>query len=272
MALGIDDLFYLARQALDGNSGAAKVLMREEGLDAAGALKKAESMTKSPSLLDDAVDNVDLSYRGSHKAPDADYGAPLHDLTDIIPDDIYGAQGKRLYGIGDPAIDRETFDVLNAVRGMPDAEVDIYRAVPKGVKDINAGDWVTTSPSYAKMHGESALGGDYDVIKSKAPAKKLQSEGYPYEFGLLPALGALTVGLTGTDEAMADSALPVAVQAAGQIDMSNKPNIGRDAGTLIGLLDILAPLLTETVKPQLMGNADLTDEQRKRGYFKQGLL
>ena len=272
MALGVDDLLYLAKQAMDGNKGAATVLSRE-GLDATSAMKKAEHMISSgpKSLLDDVVD-ADLSYRGSHVAPDADYGAPLHDVTDMIPEDIYGPRGVQYYGIGGPTIDKEAFDVLRAARGKPDMEVPIYRAVPEGVKDINTGDWVTTSREYARQHGENALGGKYDILESTAPAKKLQTEGYPYEFGLLPALGALAVGLTPDDAMAMESGMPAAMQAAGQSDLSGEVNLGRDFGTVASLLDLIMPLVGETLKPQMMGDAELTDEQRKRGYFKQGLL
>jgi hypothetical protein len=189
------DLIYLARQALDGSEGAAKMLKRESGLDPSDALKAGQEMMAKGELVDDVAKAADdFSYRGSHIAPDADYGAPLHDLTGIIPEDVYGPQGINYYGIGNPKIDKEAFDVLRKARGNPDMEVPIYRAVPEGVKDINAGDWVTTSREYAKMHGESALDGKYDILEGTAPAKKLQTEGYPYEFGLLPALAAVGLG------------------------------------------------------------------------------
>ena len=189
------DLIYLARQALDGSEGAAKMLKRESGLDPSDALKAGQEMMAKGELVDDVTKAADdFSYRGSHIAPDAEYGAPLHDLTGIIPEDVYGPQGINYYGIGNPKIDKEAFDVLRKARGNPDMEVPIYRAVPEGVKDINTGDWVTTSREYAKMHGESALDGKYDILEGTAPAKKLQTEGYPYEFGLLPALAAVGLG------------------------------------------------------------------------------
>lgn len=270
--LGVDDLMYLAKQAMDGNKGAATVLGRE-GLDATSAMKKAEEMMSSqPKSLLDVPKEADLSYRGSHVAPDAEYGAPLYDVTDMIPEDIYGSKGIQYYGIGDPTIDKETFDVLRAARGKPDMEVPIFRAVPQGVKDINAGDWVTTSREYARRHGENALGGKYDILESTAPAKKLQTEGYPYEFGLLPALGGLAVGLTPEDAMAMGSGMPAAMQAAGQSDLSGQANLGRELGTALFGLDMLLPLVGEAFKPAMMGNAELTDEQRRRGYFRQGLL
>ena len=125
-------------------------------------------------------------YRGSHQPPDREYGASLDNLTDMIPEDVYSASGPRLYGLGDPAVDREAFASLNKARGNPRQEVAVYRAVPLDVDNINAGDWVTTSRRYAEMHGDNALGGDYKILEQKARAGDLQSEGYPYEFGFNP--------------------------------------------------------------------------------------
>ena len=123
-------------------------------------------------------------YRGTHTAPNAKrYGATLDDLTQILPDDVYSQEGKRLYGYGDRLIDSEWRIAALKTRGKPEAEIEIYRAVPKGVKEINDGDWVSTSKAYAKTHGESTLNGEYDIITKKVKAKTLSTEGYPYEYG-----------------------------------------------------------------------------------------
>lgn len=123
-------------------------------------------------------------YRGSHIAPNAEnYGAYLHDLTGIMPKNVYTAEGKRLYGLNDPVIDREWWTTAMKAKGNPDYEVEVYRAVPKGVKNINNGDWVTTSKKYAQDHGESALNGEYDLISKKVKAKTLSTAGDPQEYG-----------------------------------------------------------------------------------------
>jgi ribosomal protein S18 acetylase RimI-like enzyme len=127
---------------------------------------------------------LDTDYRGSHSAPNAEvYGATLDDLTKIMPANVYSPEGKQLYGLGDRLVDSEWRIAALKTRGKPDAEIEVYRAVPKGVKDINSGDWVTTSKTYASQHGERTLDGDYEIIKKKVKAKTLSSEGYPYEFG-----------------------------------------------------------------------------------------
>jgi len=125
-----------------------------------------------------------IEYRGSHTAPNAKtYGATLDSLQNIMPADVYSSKGMNLYGIGDRQIDSEWFRAAYLAKGNPDKLIEVYRAVPKGVKGINEGDWVTTSKTYAKNHGENTLDGDYEIITKKVKASTLSSEGYPYEFG-----------------------------------------------------------------------------------------
>lgn len=69
----------------------------------------------------------------------------------------------------------------------------------------------------------------------------------------------------GTD--VPDYALPMSVQAAGQSDLTGVANPGRDFGNVAAGVDMLLPLFMESIKPATMGNAELTEEQRKRGYY-----
>lgn len=125
-------------------------------------------------------------YRGTHKAPDGETGAPLHDLTNIYPDDIYGPNGARYYGHGDP-IDNFTISVIQAAKNKPSMPVKIYRAVPANVNKINFGDWVTINRQYAIMHGESWLHGKYRILSKTVPAKTLYTEGNSiHEWGYNP--------------------------------------------------------------------------------------
>jgi hypothetical protein len=133
-----------------------------------------------------------LSYRGSHSAPSPEFGAPLHDLTgggQMYPADVYSPKAVQYYGTGNPKADREAFALANKVRGNPDAEVTMYRAVPKdeSISNINAGDWVTLSKDYAKTHGESVLRGDYKILSQKVKAKDLWTNADSIqEFGYQP--------------------------------------------------------------------------------------
>ena len=194
MTPGVGDViaFGEAKNALrEGRYGEASLL---GGLGVLGMIPVAGKVARK--ATDKAVDSIRKSYpasqspatdyRGSHQPPDRDYGASLDNLTTLVPEDVYGPSGPRLYGIGDPEVDREVFRSLRLAKGRPDAEITIYRAVPEDVDSINSGDWVTTSRKYADMHGENALGGKYKIIEQKARAGDLLSEGYPYEMGYWP--------------------------------------------------------------------------------------
>jgi len=132
-------------------------------------------------------------YIGGHTAPTRDGGAPLHSLSgDVYPEDIYSPQAARYYGTGSPN-DAATMEMLQGLRGKPNAEVPIFRAVPKGVTDINANDWVSLDRQYAQQHGDSALGGNYDILSEKAKASDLFTSGDSvYEWGWSPQTPALT--------------------------------------------------------------------------------
>lgn len=143
-----------------------------------------EAMYREPKPFMPAQALRDVSYRGSHLAPNvANYGATIDDLGKIMPADVYSSRGISLYGSGDKQVDAEWFAAAYKAKGNPDKMIEIFRAVPKGVKDINEGDFVTTSRTYAKKHGEAALDGNYDIVSMKVKANTLSSEGYPYEFG-----------------------------------------------------------------------------------------
>lgn len=148
---------------------------------------------KTPSIGD-----VDVAaYRGSHKAPGPDFGAPLYDLTgggQMYPADVYSEKAAQYYGTGNRKADIEAFNLARRVRGNPDAEVTMYRAVPKNVDvaDINPGDWVTLSRDYAKTHGESVLNKNYKILSKKVKAKELWTNADSiHEFGYNPSGGLL---------------------------------------------------------------------------------
>jgi hypothetical protein len=117
-------------------------------------------------------------YRGSHEAPINDgYNAPLYDLTQIYPKDVYDPSGVRIYGLGDYT-EYESMRVIKRVRNNPDAKVTMYRAVPKNLKEdnIRVGDWVTLSRSYAEEHGEAHIDGPYKIISNTTEAKNLWTD------------------------------------------------------------------------------------------------
>ena len=142
------------------------------------------------------VTGQDTSYRMQH-TPNPE-GARLDDMTgggEVFPDDIYSSQGLRYYGNPNNTYDRESFEIIQNVRGDPEAEVMIYRAVPDedNIDTINSGDFVTLSREYAEMHGASGYGVDGQeagkILSQKVKVKDLFSEGNDLnEFGYFPQM------------------------------------------------------------------------------------
>lgn len=126
----------------------------------------------------------DQFYKMSHQ-PDPD-GAYSHDLSTTVSD-FY--KNPHYYHYGERS-DKESVSALMAIRGKPDAEVTIYRAVPAHVKSIDPGNWVSFSRTYATEHGYgNAEDGSEDmpVISRKVRARDVRWEGNSVnEFGYFP--------------------------------------------------------------------------------------
>ena len=73
----------------------------------------------------------------------------------------------------------EHMEMRRKKRAAGEHGVTIYRAAPKGVKQIGAGDWVTLSPSYATDHAKHPTDShkDMPVYKAKVPAKHVRWAG-----------------------------------------------------------------------------------------------
>ena len=69
-------------------------------------------------------------YRIIHTAPNSDTGASLDDLTRVYPQDIYSPDAIRLYGTGNPPMDKRAAQLINDMRGKPNKKITIFRAVP----------------------------------------------------------------------------------------------------------------------------------------------
>lgn len=125
-------------------------------------------------------------YSTGHTAPHPEKGCMMHDLDAVFPD--IATNGWQYYGTG-ADYDHESFSQISRVNGRPNASVQIYRSVPKDIDKpkINAGDWVTTSPSYAKEHGEAHLGNKYKILKKTVRADELATNGDSiHEWGYWP--------------------------------------------------------------------------------------
>lgn len=131
-------------------------------------------------------------YRSSHRAPgpDPDFArSSMDDPSDVMPDYPYGDVKKAIHWYGsptEPSWSHESHAAMVTARNSPDAEVPIYRAVPKVEHGINPGDWVTPSRSYAQQHAVSNGGPDWPVVEGRAKASELYSEGDLHEWGYHP--------------------------------------------------------------------------------------
>ena len=124
-------------------------------------------------------------YRGNHRAPNRE-DAPVTNLTEIWPDDIYGPMAARYYGDGLP-YDGLAISKLQALRNKkPTDRVLVFRAVPKDNKESKPrnGDWVTLTSEYAREHGKSHLSEGYRVQAYRAQVKDIYTDGNSiHEFG-----------------------------------------------------------------------------------------
>jgi len=148
-------------------------------------------------------------YRLQHKprGPDDEYPVRLDNLTQTTtgesagyPKDFYSGEGKRIYAPG-PSFEgdefgianTESYNIINSVKGNPDAEVTIYRAVPneKNITKINPGDFVTLSKRYADLHAAGGYGRDGTdsgkVLELKVKVKDIYwDQNDVNEFGYFP--------------------------------------------------------------------------------------
>ena len=121
--------------------------------------------------LRDARDEYGISHRPSKEGP------PAHDLFEgeMAPDDVYDTPRYYIGSLPKDKVYKETVDAiryLKSIKGNPEAEVTVYRAGPK--KELNNGDWITLSKTYAKEHADSwntDEGENYKLHEFKVKAK-----------------------------------------------------------------------------------------------------
>lgn len=128
------------------------------------------------------ADGPEQDYRMMHQAPDSDYGAPLHDVENIMPG-FY--DNPHNYNFGHEHYWDSASKIMKA-RGNPEHKVRIYRALPgdHAGKGFNTGDWVSTSKDYARLHARQNDDPKHDwpVISTTVPAKHLHTEGDVHEW------------------------------------------------------------------------------------------
>lgn len=123
----------------------------------------------------------DISFRMNHKAPRNDgYSASADNVAEMFGDDIYSRYAVDYFGHGtDHKMDAESINVIQRVKDNPEAEITVYRAMPRDTQGtgIGNGDWVTTSKRYAHEHGEAHLNDDYKIVSRQVLAKQLFTDG-----------------------------------------------------------------------------------------------
>jgi len=99
-------------------------------------------------------------------------------------DTMYRKPQPDLYG----RANNESYQFARIYRNKPNATVTVYRAVPKGINSINRGDFVTLSPTYAKLHAENNLGPNVGKVLSKRVKAKevFWAQDDVNEFGYFP--------------------------------------------------------------------------------------
>lgn len=168
-AMFSDDGFF--RPSDEDLSKIARIVAREN-LQAAASAQPEAVAVEVPAVVDEG------DYRMSHKAPNAQDGSPAHALAGgVYPDDLFSSDGFRVYADHGKSYDRKTYDVVRGIQGNPDAMVTIYRSVPKGVSEINMGDWVSLTREYARDHGDANLDGEYDILEMQVPARDIYTNG-----------------------------------------------------------------------------------------------
>ena len=126
----------------------------------------------------------DNDYRLSHRPTET--GAFASNISDngLIPSDVY-EHPEWYFSMSEKSY-QESFNVLRKIRNNPDAKIKIYRASTKN--ELNVGDWVTLSKTYAKEHNERSLNSKGKVYEYTVKAKDIQYAGDDInEFGYFPS-------------------------------------------------------------------------------------
>ena len=70
--------------------------------------------------------------------------------------------------------DKKALSLLNQIKGKPDKDITIYRAVEKGEREeFNPWDWVAITKEYAKEHWEWPLKWNYKIVEKTVKGKDI---------------------------------------------------------------------------------------------------
>ena len=147
---------------------------------------------EDPNIYNQSADpQVELrkiyGYRDSHLAPDAESGVSGSQIAEVYPE-LNNRDFTKNYGDGFK-YDAKTVKIIREMQKNPDADVTIYRTVPKDidVDSINFGDWVALTKDYADEHGKARFDGQYKIIEQVVKASDLYTDGNSiHEWGYSP--------------------------------------------------------------------------------------
>lgn len=132
----------------------------------------------------EASDEYHMNHRpGGPSGADDGTAAQAHEVDKVFPD-YY--EKPHLYDFsehmeGGARMGRELHQTLKRIRGNPEADVTMYRALPHehAASGFRTGDWVSLHHGYARQHGlhETDPSKDWPVIKATVPAKHLWNNG-----------------------------------------------------------------------------------------------
>lgn len=153
--------------------------------------------------MPDAAENADTNYMMAHR-PDENGPRAFNMEEGGVLNGFYDSPSR--FGVrASEASYQESMDALNAIRSNPNADVTIYRAAPSS--ELNDGDWVTLSQTYAEQHQESDLNGSGEVHAFTVKAKDLRFAGDDInEFGYFPNQGDVDVKMQLVNETMNEAA------------------------------------------------------------------
>lgn len=117
----------------------------------------------------------DFSYRGTHKAPTKESGAPIWDVTinGTYPQDFYDSMPRSIkeYSLGQQGAE-EIIKLLFSLKGKPNVVIKIYRAVPKQLSYQEEIDLLVKQKNYILKTGKMP----------RNPVRRFESVSIYYEF------------------------------------------------------------------------------------------
>ena len=169
---------FMRNKALSGNKKRIEAQQTPEEIEA----EKAEYRRRKEEELAQYRMQQEESYKMQHTAPMREDNGDASDVEQVFPGMYSGYASDYLTGV---PYDQKAINIIQAMKGKPEKQVTIYRAVPKEVKEINPSDWVTTTRDYAKDHMAGETG--WHILSKKVKAKDIATDGNSiHEFGYDP--------------------------------------------------------------------------------------